>query len=543
MDALLNHLWQSTLFAAGIFAVCYALRTNSARTRYWLWLAASIKFLIPFSALVALGTRVEHPRPAPLAPASAVEQISASFSPMAQSIPVTAASTESHWPLALAAIWGAGSLVLLLRWLRRWRMLRIAARSAECLPSQQSLSVLSSPSAIEPGIVGIFRPVLLLPNGLWNRLSQEQFEAILAHELCHLRCRDNLTAAIHMCVEALFWFHPLVWWIGNKLVDERERACDEAVLATGSEPGVYAQGIVNVCKYFVASPLPCAAGISGADLRKRIAEIMIRRVPMQLTVSRKSVLAAFFVMALATPVVIGALRAQSGVEYKFEVASIRPAAPGYGNSTSINTNESRLTTRNASLFSLITFAYGVQPYQIHGVPEWVREDRYDIAAKYETVEDRNVSRFNEEPRNERIRARLRNLLAERFQLKLREDTKELPIYALVQDRGGHKLKPAPNGPGSMNTNQNNGSGTLRGDGVPAKGLANALSGLVGRPVIDETGLTDLYLMEMKWSGESAADGGPSIFTAVREQLGLKLESKKGPVTTYIIEQAEKPSEN
>lgn len=95
----------------------------------------------------------------------------------------------------------------------------------------------------------------------------------------------------------------------------------------------------------------------------------------------------------------------------------------------------------------------------------------------------------------------------------------------------------------MNVNQSNGSGVLRGEGVPLKRLATALSSALGRPVIDETGLTELYSMELKWSDEPAADAGPTIFTALREQLGLKLESKKGAVTTYVVERVEKPSEN
>ena len=84
--------------------------------------------------------------------------------------------------------------------------------------------------SVEPGVFGIRRPVLVLPRGIVDRLSTEQLDAIVAHELCHMRRRDNLTAALHMAVEVTFWFHPLVWWLQTRLVEERERACDEAVL-------------------------------------------------------------------------------------------------------------------------------------------------------------------------------------------------------------------------------------------------------------------------------------------------------------------------
>ena len=93
--------------------------------------------------------------------------------------------------------------------------------------------VLLSSAKIEPGIFGIVRPVLLLPEGILERLTAEQMRAVVAHEMEHVRRRDNLTFAVHMVVEALFWFFPPVWWIGARLIEERERACDEAVVAAG----------------------------------------------------------------------------------------------------------------------------------------------------------------------------------------------------------------------------------------------------------------------------------------------------------------------
>ena len=126
---------------------------------------------------------------------------------------------------------------------------------------------MSAPGLVEPGVFGVFRPILLLPEGIGARLNEPQLEAILAHELCHVRRRDNLTATIHMAVQAVFWFHPLVWWLGARLVDERERACDEEVLRLGNRPQVYAAGILNICKLYVESPLACVSGVTGADLK------------------------------------------------------------------------------------------------------------------------------------------------------------------------------------------------------------------------------------------------------------------------------------
>ena len=104
---------------------------------------------------------------------------------------------------------------------------------------------------IEPGVFGVFRPVLLLPEGIAQRLTPDQLRAVVAHEMSHVRRRDNVANAIHMLAEALFWFHPLVWWIERRLLDEQERACDEEVLREGGDPQVYAESIMRICEFYV----------------------------------------------------------------------------------------------------------------------------------------------------------------------------------------------------------------------------------------------------------------------------------------------------
>src|SRR5262249_14899941 len=155
----------------------------------------------------------------------------------------------------------------------------------------------------------------LVPARITERLTPRQLETVVAHEVCHVRRRDNLTAAIHMSVEAVCWFHPLVWWIGSRLVAERERARDEAVLAPGLEPRDYADAIVNVCKLYVESPLACVAGVTGSNLRTRLDDIMIHHTGAPLTRARKAALVAVAIVALAAPFLVGAitapLRAQS----------------------------------------------------------------------------------------------------------------------------------------------------------------------------------------------------------------------------------------
>src|SRR3977135_4480344 len=125
---------------------------------------------------------------------------------------------------------------------------RAVVKESAPLNIEAPIPVRGTPSAVEPGIFGIFQPILLLPDGIVTHLAAEQLAAILAHELCHWRRKDNLTAALHMLVEALFWLHPLVWWLGGRMIVERERACDEAVIQSGSNRRVYAEGILKVCQ-------------------------------------------------------------------------------------------------------------------------------------------------------------------------------------------------------------------------------------------------------------------------------------------------------
>ena len=304
---LLDHLWQSSLFTGGIALLTLFLRKNGAAVRFWLWFAASLKFLVPFAVLTALGDYLSRQFPASLPPTllairPAAEKLSAPakllVAPHADGIAV-APLLVGLWLLGLAAILG----LRLLRWLRLRAM--VAAAQDVPAPSPLPVQIKTSRSLLEPGLVGIVKPVVLLPSGLMARLSQAERDSILAHEISHFRRRDNITAAIHMTVEALFWFHPLVWLIGARLIIERERACDETVLAHGHDPEVYAGGILKVCKFCIQSPLACASGVSGADLKNRVRQIMSAESAMDLGAFQRLLLAGATVLALALPVMGG----------------------------------------------------------------------------------------------------------------------------------------------------------------------------------------------------------------------------------------------
>jgi len=245
-----NHLWQSTLCAAAAWLLTLALRKNRAAVRYWLWFAESVKFLVPFPLLVSAASQLQWRTTAvntPPAIAIVVEQVSQPFA-LPASTPAPAESNPI--PAILLVLWLTGVVIGIGFWLRWWRSIETVRRAARPLPLNLPIPVMSALGRLEPGVFGIFNPVLLLPDGIAGRLNPEQLKAVIAHELCHVRRRDNLTAAIHMVVETVFWFHPLVWWIRTRLVEERERACDEDVLRQ-ADPHVYAEGILNVCKFYL----------------------------------------------------------------------------------------------------------------------------------------------------------------------------------------------------------------------------------------------------------------------------------------------------
>ena len=206
--------------------------------------------------------------------------------------------------------WALGFLGITGAWWIRCRRIRDAVHAGSHLQLEIPIRAVSSPTSLEPGVFGVLRPVLLLPEGMFDRLTPPQVEAIIAHELCHVRHRDTLVAALHMFVETVFWFHPLVWWIGKRIVEERERACDEEVLRLGSEPRVYAEGILNVCKLYMEAPLVCVSGITGSNLRKRIEEIMGSRVGTKLDWRRKLLLVSVGIAAAGGPFAMGLVNAR-----------------------------------------------------------------------------------------------------------------------------------------------------------------------------------------------------------------------------------------
>jgi bla regulator protein BlaR1 len=239
-----NHLWQSTLFVAVVALLTLAFRQNRAGMRYWLWLAASLKFMMPFAVLIKLGGYLGSVRSPDYYGSNSVVsltimQLNQPFDTQAAAViahPVTDAANSltalSRFAPFLLRVWVLGTLTALAVWLVRWHRISAIAKGATALREgveaeivgrlqgpglsrRRKVEIVLTNASVEPGIFGITRPVLLWPAAMQGQVSEAHIEAIVAHELCHVRRRDNLTATWHMVVEALFWFHPFVWWIGG----------------------------------------------------------------------------------------------------------------------------------------------------------------------------------------------------------------------------------------------------------------------------------------------------------------------------------------
>jgi uncharacterized protein (TIGR03435 family) len=654
MAAILDHLWQSTIVAGGLGLLTLAFRNHRAHVRHGLWLVASLKFFVPFAVLVAVGSQLgwrEVPSrvPAPIAAVIGTIGQPSSIMPVSSGAPAQPVSgVATSWLiLTFLAIWIAGAVALIAAWTARWRRMTSivcdAVPADECLlldavrrvESQvgvrPALAVVVSDASFEPGVFGILRPILVWPRQLSSHLDAGQIESIVRHELVHVRRRDNLTAAAHMAVQAVFWFHPLVWWIGARLVGERERACDEAVVLMGSDPQTYAESILKTCRRYVGAPLACMAGVTGSNLDTRIRHIMASDARRALTSWSK---AAFGVAALAVvvvPLAVGVmnapLRAQAPdrsaalptasdsnterrvAEMKKEMDDLaaavermrrmyresssqqpapRAARPAF-DVTSVKRNKSgdnRImmlpaanggwSATNVTLGMLIRIAYQIQDSQIAGGPKWLYDDRFDV------VGTGNAPGAPLSPLFEKLQA----LLADRFGLMTHMETRELPMFDLViasRDRKtGPKLHPSsatdcpvPPAPGAgrgpapqpMRPDQMQVCGIMLGPGRLSSGhltietFAANLSRLIGSIVVDKTGLDGYYDLSLEYAQDASLAGrsdfpggrppeldrpasdGPSIFAALQEQLGLKLESKKGPVSVLVIDKAEQPQDN
>jgi len=269
---------------------------------------------------------------------------------------------------------------------------------------------------------------------------------------------------------------------------------------------------------------------------------------------------------------IGILALAAGVAAQkaaqFEVASIKVSASDVKRVGIQTSPGGRFNATSVPLSMLIQYAYRVQSYQLSGGPDWMNADRFDIAAKGDETDDGNQFAAGQGGGPSRMQQMVQSLLADRFKLVVRSETREMPVYALVAKSEGklgnelHRSTIDCNGPSTgaqSNCGIRMGLGKLTIGGASMTQIASTLSGLLERTVVDRTNLSGAFDATLTWTPDQATPGlaqkaayappglidpnGPSIFTAVQEQLGLKLDSGKGPVTVLVVVSAQHPAAN
>ena len=335
---LANHLWQSTLFSLLALAAAASLGRAPALARYTVWLTALFKFALPSALLFFLaaqaGFDLSSISPRPYHSDSGTLAVSPLLSPVTSPAPDLRAAAplagEAGTPGAaltettqgvggslcgvLTCLWLAGCGVLSLSWLRKSRGLSASlkrgrevtrGREADALRGVRSwfgmrreVRLLITPAVSEPGVWGVWRPVVLLPDGVAERLDDGELEAIFMHELSHVERWDNLAGVFQRALCCLFWFHPVIWMINRRLLAEREQACDDAVVRLGGASEVYANGIAKVCRYCLGWEVAGLAKVTGSDLRKRIERIISHRAGKRMSAAQVAILATLPVGAL-----------------------------------------------------------------------------------------------------------------------------------------------------------------------------------------------------------------------------------------------------
>jgi bla regulator protein blaR1 len=572
MTILLESAIRVTLIAAAVAMVLFAMRIKTAAVLHALWTGIVVLMLL-LPAWVAWGPKA----PLPILPADRTRVVALLPPPLPAGLadatppisPVPNPVREDGGYSVVTAVYLLGLAVLLLR-------LAIGTVRANRL---------TSASCVVPVTVGLLHPRIILPD-CSRDWPQAQLDAVLAHEGEHIRRRDPLFQWLALVNRALFWFHPLAWWLELRLSGLAEEACDVAVIARGYDPRAYSEYLLDLAKSVQRAGTRIEAvgmAMPGIGLRHRIRR-MLSGVPVP-RISRPRMACTVAVCAAAAVILAAGtlIRAQSKTAGapKWEVASIRSCQDfGQGErGANKNLSQNRMTLYCYVLQSVIVSAYlqfadGVDVSSdpelvlappIEGGPSWINSERFTITAKAESNASPGMMQG----------PMLQALLEDRFKLKAHFEMKqEQPAYALTVAKGGPKLKPFVEGsctrrdnilltpqPGDClrKNSFNEGNIVIDEQGITIEEfryiyLRRSPFNGIDRPVVDRTGLTGRYDIHLEnalstppalrqANGDDKAPTGPSLFTALQEQLGLKLEPIKAPKNFLVIDHIERPSED
>lgn len=328
-QAALAHLTACTIAATVAILAALLLPKRMAGLRYALLLLATVRFAIPTPILAAAGSHLATQLPKVSRVPNPARLLDNPFvtGAIALSVLPSARPLQTDGTAIAELLWAASASILLFVRLRKTSYRAPVARmpaeaelrafnaaSARIAPETDASLRIVAASEV-PGVRGIWHGTVLLPDGLSAALSPAELEAVLAHELAHVRRRDNLTAAVVRVVTSVFWFHPLLWWMERKMLTEREAACDHLAIASGSGPREYAAGVLAVCRMALAghfSPRqPAGAYASGPVLKQRMEQIMSIKAVSPSPLVVRLIPAVLAVLLITIPVTSGLLRAQS----------------------------------------------------------------------------------------------------------------------------------------------------------------------------------------------------------------------------------------
>jgi uncharacterized protein (TIGR03435 family) len=615
--ALIHFIWQGALVGVLLWVALAALRNHSADLRYAVsCIALAILVVVPAATAAAFILRAV-PQDVRAVPVVVALRTLVAPQPML-SIWMNPEAPNAAWlaqmQLWALPVWSVGVLLFSVRLAlgcthafalgRRGDpadepVLAIVRAVGRRMGIGRPVRVLMSSLTDGPSVLGWLRPVLLLTPATAMGLTPSQLEAVIAHELAHIKRHDSLINVFQIVAETLFFYHPAVWWTSSRIRLERELCCDDLAVRSCGDPLLYARALTTLETQRATTPAMVMAA-AGGPLLYRIQRLL--GVATREDTSRwPGVLALCVVLACAgLNMDWTRLLAQAGADSpQFEVASVKPHKSDDGSFGIVGLPGGRFTATNASLRLLIRSAYQLQDDQIVGGPSWLGSDHFDIVAKAQENAVFGPTPPGQGPGD--MQLMLRALLADRFRLTTHKETRELPIFALVMARADKRLGPqlrmsavdcatsavargrgGPGGPGAVGVPGGRGAepgvltplasgerppcrmrigpGTITSGGSRMTQLATTLSTWVNRLVVDKTGLDGGYDIDLQWTPDQMPYGlggdpppaaaptpidpnRPSIFTALQEQLGLKLDPQRGPVDVLVIDHVEKPTED
>ena len=599
--ALLDLLWQGALVGVLLWLALIALRHRSANARYVASCAALLVLstlpVITIAVLRSAATSAPLTSPALPAspalhasPASALPQTMLQIWLVPETPRIAWLEPVQKWALPL---WAVGVLLLSVRlaWgygcsfaLRRGgdspdgAMLALVASLAGRIGIDRPVRVLRSSIVDGPSVIGWLRPAILLPPATAMGLTPQQLEAVLAHELAHVRRHDYAVNVAQMLAETVLFYHPVVWWVSRQIRIERELCCDDIAVQSCGDPVGYARALTALARQRLSAP-QLSMTATGGSLKYRV-QRLLGITPRERGPSGAPGVIAVSVAVAALAMNIDRLDALGQPQDeppRFEVASIKRNTLN-DRIIVIQSQNGRFTARGHTLRMLVQQAYQVQEFQIADGPDWIDSERFDIIANEPAAQATGVAAGPVAPGPGQPRPRdlmLRTLLEERFNLSVHKETRERPVYALVPARSDGRLGATltrstvdcktVRGPDACGTSV--GPGYIRARGVTIAQLAAAFSRLtmtgssLNRLVVDRSGLEGTYDAEVRFTPEYIPPvgpgplpgfpgglppidpNGPSIFTAVQEQLGLKLDAQRGPVEVLVIDSVDRPTDN